>query len=258
MRIDNRIHVDISGNPNGLPLILHHALGACGDMWRPQLPILEPRFRVIRMDMRGHGKSLAPAPPYSMEDLADDVVLVMDELGLKSVRYMGLSIGGMIGQALALKYPQRLDRMVISNTTSRIPADLHPLWDQRIKDVREGGMQTQVAMTLQRWFTEDYATGHQDVLDWITGMVRKTDPDGFIGCCAAIRGLDLTAKLAEIKIPVLIIAGGKDPGIPPEWSEDIHAEIHGSELMIIEDAAHLANVQAEEEFNTVIGPFLKA
>lgn len=255
--IDDRIHIEISGHPDKPPLILHHALGANLDMWRHQLDVLEPHFRVIRMDMRGHGKSLALPSPYSMEELAGDVVLVMDALGIERSRFLGLSIGGMVGQALALNHPDRLECLVISNTTSQMPVEMGPLWDGRIQDVVDGGMETQIAMTLSRWFTDDYAQGHGEVLDWISSMVLGTSPEGFVGCCEAIKLLDFTDRLGEIDIPCLIIAGGQDPGIPPEKSEEIHERVRGSRLEIIEEAAHLSNVQAADEFNKLVLSFLK-
>ncbi len=255
--IADRIHIDVSGNADGPPLVLHHALGACLEMWEPQLAVLEPHFKLIRMDMRGHGKSLALPPPYLIEDLADDVVQVLDSLAIGSCQFMGLSIGGMVGQALTLNHPDRVERLVISNTTSRMAMDLHPLWDERIQTVRRDGMATQVGITLSRWFTEDYAAAHQNVLDWISTMVRATAPDGFIGCCEAIKGLDLTERLPQIEIPCLIIAGGQDPGIPPQKSRDIHEQVAGSRLEIIAEAAHLSNVQAADEFNALVVPFLK-
>ena len=254
--IADRIHLEISGKADGPALIVHHALGACVDMWNPQLTVLEPHFRVIRIDMRGHGKSRAPQPPYSIEDLADDVVQVMDEMAIAKSHYLGLSIGGMVGQALAVNHPGRLERLVISNTVSRVPVEMHGMWDERVAAVQDGGMESQVAMTLARWFTEDYAKDHQDVLDWIAGMVRNTTPDGFIGCCQAIKGLDLTDRLSQITAPCLIIAGAQDQGTPPEKAREIHQRVAGSRLHIIEDAAHLSNIQASEEFNDLILPFL--
>ncbi len=255
--IAERIHVEVSGSADGPPLVLHHALGASLEMWEPQLAALEPHFRLVRMDMRGHGKSLPLPPPYTIEDLADDIVLVLDELGIARCRFLGLSIGGMIGQALVLNHPQRVERLVISNTTSRMESQTHPLWEERIQAVTDGGMGTQVSTTLSRWFTDDYASEHKDVLDWISSMVGATSPDGFIGCCEAIKALNLTDRLSEIDCPCLIIAGAHDPGIPPEKSREIHRYVAGSKLEIIENAAHLSNVQAADEFNALVSPFLR-
>ena len=254
--IADRINLEISGTADGPPLILHHALGACLDMWEPQLAVLESHFKLIRMDMRGHGKSLAPPSPYRIEDLADDVVVVMDSLDVERCLFMGLSIGGMVGQSLTLNHPDRVERLVISNTTSRMPVDLQPLWDKRIQAADSDGMDTQVEITLSRWFTQEYASNHRDVLDWISSMVRSTTPEGFIGCCHAIKHLDLTDQLCEIDVPCLIVAGGQDPGIPPQMSRDIHQQIAGSRLEIIEGAAHLSNVQTADEFNALVVPFL--
>ena len=254
--IADRINIKISGQVNGPPLILHHALGVNLEMWQPQLSALEPHFRVIRMDMRGHGKSLPTDAPYSLEDLADDVITVLDHLNIEKADYLGISIGGMIGSALALQHPTRINRLILSNTTSQIMKEMHPMWDARIQSVREGGMDTQIDITLMRWFTPEYQSKNPETLKWVAAMVCETSPEGFIGCCEAIKGLDFLKRLPEIDTPCLVITGAKDLGTPPEKSYDIQAAIKGAQLEIIDEVAHLSNVQAPEKFNTLITSFL--
>jgi 3-oxoadipate enol-lactonase len=250
------IDYDLEG-PAGAPIVmLSHSLAATREMWKPQLAALTKEYRVLNYDMRGHGKSSVTTPPYSFATLMGDVVGLLDHLKIERVLFVGLSIGGMIGQHLAIHHANRLRCAVLCCTTSAIPVTVRPVWDERIAAVEAGGMQTQVATTLERWFTAPYRAAHPEVVEWIGGMIRNTPVQGFVGCGRAIQGLNITAELAKIKLPVLILAGEKDPGIPPAMSAVIHAAIAGSEYTVIQDAAHIANVEQAAAFTEHLLPFL--
>jgi len=250
------IDYDLDG-PAGAPVVmLSHSLATTREMWKPQLPALTRDYRVLNYEMRGHGRTSAPPGPYSFATLTADVVALLDHLKIERVAFVGLSIGGMIGQHVAIHHPSRLRCAVLCCTTSAIPAAVQPVWDERLAAVEAGGMATQVAGTLERWFTAPYRAAHPETMEWIAGMIRNTPVAGFVGCGRAIQGLDITAELPQIKLPVLVLAGEKDPGIPPAMSEAIHRAIAGSEYTVIPDAAHLANVEQAAEFTQRVTRFL--
>jgi 3-oxoadipate enol-lactonase len=253
--IDIAYHLD---GPAQAPVVmLSHSLAATMDMWRPQLPVLAKDYRVLRYDMRGHGETSAPGGGYSFAMLAGDVVRLLDHLRIERVAFVGLSIGGMIGQYLAIHHGDRLRCVALCSTTSAIPEAGRAMWDQRIVAVESGGMDPQVEPTLERWFTAPYRAAHPEVMDWIGGMIRSTPVAGFIGCGRAIQGLNLTAELSKIKVPTLVMPGEKDPGTPPTLSEVIHKAIPGSDYAVLPDAAHLSNIEQAAVFNERIAQFLR-
>jgi 3-oxoadipate enol-lactonase len=244
--------------PAGAPVVmLSHSLATTMEMWKPQLPALTKDYLVLSYDMRGHGRTSAPGGAYSFPMLAHDVVGLLDHLRIERVGFVGLSIGGMIGQYLAIHHADRLRCVVLCSTTSAIPEAGRPMWDERIAAVESGGMAIQVEATLERWFTPPYRSAHPDVMDWIGGMIRETPVAGFIGCGRAIQGLNLTAELPKIRVPTIVLPGEKDPGTPPALSEIIHNAIPGSEYAVLPDAAHLANIEQAAAFNDMVAQFLK-
>ncbi|HUL05442.1 MAG TPA: 3-oxoadipate enol-lactonase [Candidatus Acidoferrum sp.] len=250
------IDYDLTGPEKAPVVMLSHSLACARAMWEPQLPALTKDYRVLNYDMRGHGRTSVPAPPYSFAALTADVVGLLDHLRIDKVAFVGLSIGGMIGQHLAIQHANRLRCAVLCCTTSAIPVTVRPVWDERIAAVEASGMAAVLSGTLERWFTAPYRAAHPDVIEWISGMIRNTPVKGFVGCGRAIQGLDITAELPKIKLPVLILAGEKDPGIPPAMSEVIRAGIAGSEYTVVKDAAHIANVEQAEAFTKAVTAFL--
>ena len=231
----------------GLPVVtLSHSLATSLEMWRPQVAALAEHFQVLRYDMRGHGASEAPDGPYSIEMLADDVRGLWDALGIERSYFAGLSVGGKIGLMLGLRHPERLSGLVLCNTTSRIPPEGRPIWDERIAQVLAGGMESQLEATLRRWFTEGFRRTEPETIAWITRLILATPPQGFIGCSRAIQGFDVTARLGDIGTPVLLLPGEKDPGTLPAYSELIRDRIPGARLTLVPDAAHLSNVERAE------------
>jgi 3-oxoadipate enol-lactonase len=217
---------------------------------------LAPRYRVLRYDTRGHGGTDAPEGAYSLEELAEDARALLQALGIARTHFIGLSMGGMIGQILALTSPLLLQSLVLCDTTSRVPAEAKPMWDERIRVARTQGMEPHVEPTIGRWFTAPFREQRFDVVDPVRAMIRATNPLGYIGCGHAIAALNLTDQLGAIALPTLIIVGEDDPGTPVSASRTIHEQIKGSELVILKSASHLSNVEQPEAFNQAVLSFL--
>jgi 3-oxoadipate enol-lactonase len=252
----NNIELDYTIEGNGPWLTMSHSLACNISMWDPQMPVLTKKFKVLRFDTRGHGQSSAPAGQYTLEQLADDVKGLLDALDIQQTHWAGLSMGGMIGQAFALKYPGVFQSMVLADTTSRRPPDAEKMWGERIANAQTKGMDSLVESTLARWFTEPYRHLRKDVMAKIGDDIRKTPVAGFVGCCHAISKVDYLDRLQEIKIPALVMVGEHDHGTPPEAARTIQQNLRGSELKIIPSAAHLSNIEQADEFNKNMMAFL--
>ena len=246
----------LDGPASGPVVALSHSLATDLSMWEPQMAALTSRYRVLRYDTRGHGGTDAPDGAYSLDQLAEDARALLQALGLGRVHWIGLSMGGMIGQTLALKAPDVLASLSLCDTSSRIPAEAKPLWAERIKTAETKGMEPLMEPTLGRWLTQATRDRGGLVVERVKSMIRSTKPAGYIGCCHAISQLDLTDRLSKITIPTLVLVGEEDQGTPVAASRAIHGEIKGSELAIIKGAAHLSNMEKPEEFTRIITAFL--
>jgi 3-oxoadipate enol-lactonase len=245
--------------PAGAPVVtLSHSLAAGLEMWEPQIPALTARCRVLRYDTRGHGGSEVPPGPYTLDMLADDLLGLLAALGVERTHFIGLSMGGMIGQAVVLKRPDVLASLVLADTSCRMPPESGPLWDARIALAESRGMAALAEGTIERWFTGPFIERVPEVIDRVRMLIRTTPPQGFIGCAQAIRVLDYAARLHEIRVPTLIVVGQEDQGTPVAASELMHAAITGSKLVILPSAAHLSNVEQAERFNQAVLDFLKS
>ena len=251
-----RIHYTLNG-PAGAPVVtLSHSLATTLAMWEPQARVLAERFRVLRFDTRGHGGTEAPSGPYTLEMLAADAVALLDALGIRQTHFVGLSLGGMIGQLLALDYPERLRSLSLCDTSSRIPPEAAPIWDERVRTALAQGMEPVVQPTINRWFTPAFRDAHPEVIEPIREMIRKTPVPGYVGCCQAIKPLNLTDRLGTIRVPTLVMVGAEDAGTPVAASRAIHERIAGSRLTIIPSASHLSNLEQAEVFNRTLLDFL--
>lgn len=249
-------HCRIEGPAAAPPLVFSHALATDLRVWEPQVSALRARYRLVRFDTLGHGGTDAPEGQYSLEGLARDALALMDALEIERAGFVGLSLGGMIAQELALQAPQRLACMVLCSTTSRIPPEAGSLWDQRIRTAASEGMEPLVAPTIVRWFTRPFRERRPEVIEEISAMIRATPPAGYIACCRAIMHLDLTERLAAVRLPTLVVVGEEDQGTPVSASQAIHERIAGSRLEVIAAAAHLLNVEQADEFNRLLLDFL--
>lgn len=252
-----RIHCELSGKKQAPVVALSHSLACSMVMWQPQLDLLESYFQVLRYDTRGHGGSDAPPGPYTLDQLVDDAVGILDQLGFDRVHWVGLSMGGMIGQGLALSHPDRIERLVLADTAAIIADEAQPIWQERIDDVRKEGMQVVAQSTLERWFTADYLKKNPPEIEEIRRQILATPVAGYIGCSEAIRRLDYLSRLSAIQNPTLIMVGADDPGTPVSASEAMHAQIKNSKLVVIPDAAHLSNIEQSQLFNDNLMAFVK-
>lgn len=246
-----------ASGPEGAPwLVLSHSLACNVRMWDGQVEALKDRYRVLAYDTRGHGQSAAPSGAYTLEQLADDLHQLLRALKIEKAHYCGLSMGGMIGQTFALKYPGIFQTLTLADTTSRYPAEAGPVWAERIRTAQSKGMEAIVQPTLERWFTEGFRRNNAGEVKRIAEAIRTTPVPGFVGCCHAIPKIDVTARLKEIRCPILVICGDKDPGTPPAMAREIHENAPGSKLVLIPDAAHLSNIEQPAAFNRALEDFL--
>jgi 3-oxoadipate enol-lactonase len=252
----NGIDINYEIEGEGPVVTMSHSLGCALGMWDEQARALRGRYRVLRYDTRGHGQTAAPPGPYTLEQLAEDLRGLLAALGIGQTHFVGLSMGGMIGQVFALAHPAVFQSLVLCDTTSRYPAAAAPVWEERIKTVSARGMEPMVASTLERWFTAPFRKRRPEVTERVAAMIRTTLPAGYIGCCQAIPKIDVTHRLGEVRCPALVIVGEEDPGTPVEMAREIHAALPSAELAILRSASHLSNVEQPEEFNRVLVGFL--
>ena len=253
-----QMNYELSGKKDGPLVILSHSLGSSLLMWNPQRKVLESYFQILRYDTRGHGKSEAPPGAYTLELLGEDAVALLDALGIDQVYWVGLSMGGMIGQSIALNYPKRLKSLALCDTMAVIAPEAQPLWQERIDAVREKGVASQLEPTLERWFTSTFLNLNPYMLGVIREEFLATPAKGYLGCLYAIRKLNYLDRLSAIKIPTLIMVGEDDPGTPVSASEAMHKKISNSKLVIIKSARHLSNIEQSEVFNTNLLTFLNS
>lgn len=238
----------------GRVVLMSNSLMSNHQMWDWTIPALADKYRVLRYDMRGHGKSGTTLPPYNMAQLADDAVALLDALGLEKVHFVGLSMGGMIGQQLGARYGDRVHSLTLCNTASEMAP--RTMWDDRLAMAKEKGIAAMVEPTLQRWFTEPFRKDNPAVMARIGAMIRAVPAAGYAGCARAISEMNLTHRLKEIKCPALVMAGAEDAGTPVAMTHEIHANLPGSELLIIPEASHLSNVEQPAAFNVALSAFL--
>ncbi len=250
-----QLHHEQSGPSDAPVLLLGGSLGTNLQMWEPQVDALSAHRRVVRFDHRGHGRSPAPPGPYSIADLGADALALMDRLGVARADYCGLSIGGMVGQWLAINAPERIERVILLCTSAHLPPP--DPWLERAATVRQAGTPAVIAdVVVGRWFTAGYAEAHPDTVARHRRMIIETPAEGYAGCCEAIAGLDVRDGLSGIRAPVLVIGGSQDPAIPPEHSQRIAAAIPGARLEILDPGAHLASVERAQTVNELIAEHL--
>jgi 3-oxoadipate enol-lactonase len=228
--------------PEDAPVVVFsNSLGTTGAMWDAQAAALSQRFRVLRYDARGHGETPAPPGPYTVGDLAGDVLALLDHLGLERVSFCGLSIGGMTGMWLGVHAPERIERMAICCTGMQLPTA--EMWTERAAQVRREGMGSVIDATMDRWFTPGFRERNQKVVERIREIFLTTDPEGYAGCCEALAEFDMRGRLDAVTAPTLVIAGEDDPVGTPERAAAIGEEIEGSRLVVLPEARHLAAVE---------------
>jgi len=237
-------------------MVFSHSLAADHRMWWPQIDLFASTYNVLRYDTRGHGASSAPEGPYSLEQLADDLLQLLAAVGIERCHYVGLSMGGMIGQAAVLRNPQPFATLVLADTSSRMPPESHPIWEGRIAAVgTPEGMGAVAPGTLERWFTAPFREREPAAVARIDRLIRGTKIAGYVGCSRAIMQLNLTSRLGQVTCPVLVLVGEQDLGTPPAMAEEIARAIPGAQLETIAHAAHFANVEQPQRFNSLMQQF---
>ena len=252
-----RMNYELSGKKGAPVVALSHSLSSNLLMWNPQMDALNPYFQVLRYDTRGHGATDAPPGSYTLELLAEDVIGLLDALDVDRVHFVGLSMGGMIGQCLGLNHPHRLKSLVLCDTASIVPAEAQPAWQERLDKVRKKGMEALSEETMERWFTPAFLRQNPPMVKRIREQILATPAPGYIGCVEAIRRLNYLDRISGIKIPTLIMVGEEDPGTPVSASEAMHERITDSQLVVLPSARHLSNVEQTEAFNPALLKFLK-
>jgi 3-oxoadipate enol-lactonase len=247
------IHVEVEGPDSAPVLMLSNSLGTTLAMWEGQVKPFTQHFRLVRYDRRGHGKSGAPKGPYTMERLGRDVLAVLDGLGIKKIYWCGLSMGGMVGQWLGANAPERIERMVLTNTSSFFPDKAG--WNDRLKLVAEKGVPAFAAPNMARWFTPGFLQRAPEMVAPIQAMFAATPLEGYLACGAAVRDMDHRALLPKITVPTLVIAGRHDGATPPEANEYIAKNIPGAEYTTL-DAAHMSNVEQRDAYTDAVLSFL--
>ena len=244
----NGIELQYVVEGSGPWVVMSHSLACDATMWDEQARVLGRDHRVLRFDTRGHGGSDAPEGGYTLEMLADDAKGLLDGLGIRSCHWVGLSLGGMIGQTFALKYPGIFKTLTLCDTASSYGPEAAQMWQERISTANEKGM--------AGWFTEPFRQSRKDTMERVSKMIRNTPVAGYAGCCHAIPKLNLTHRLKEIRCPTLVLVGEQDMATPVAAAREIHSAIGGAELVIIPSAAHLSNIEQAEAFNRALLDFL--
>ena len=242
------------GPENGRVLLVANSLMANGSMWDWNVPAFADRYRILRYDKRGHGRSSVVPGPYSIAQLADDAAGLLDALQIEKAHFMGLSIGGMIGQQLGARYPERVYSLALCNTASEMPP--RSLWEDRFQTARTQGLAGLVDGTISRWFTAPFIERAPHDIEKVRQMILGTNVDGYIACGSAVRDMAQSTMLLKIKTPTLVLSGRHDPACTVDQGTVLNRLIDGSRMVIIEDAAHLSNIEQPAQFNQAVRAFI--
>ena len=247
------LHYRIDGDPNGPPVVFSNSLGTDLRLWDKVLPLLPKGLKFVRYDMRGHGLSSAPKAPYTMGGLVSDVEKLLDHLNVKSCVFVGLSIGGMIAQGLAVKRLDQVRAIVLSNTGAKLGT--HQMWQDRVNTVLAKGIEPLADTILDRWFSKSFRST-SELEAWRNMLIRQT-ADGYAGCSAAIAGTDFFTPTSGLRLPALGIAGDVDGSTPPDLVRETINLIPGSRFHLIRGAGHLPCVEKPEEYAKILSDFIE-
>jgi 3-oxoadipate enol-lactonase len=250
-----QVHFELSGPASAPVLMFSNSLGTNLTMWTPQVEVLGQRYRVLRYDTRGHGQSAVTPGPYKIPQLANDVLGLLDRLGIEKVSFCGLSMGGMIGMTLALRVPDRVRKVILCCTAPKLGSA--ETWNARIASVQKGGMAAVTDAVLERWYTPPFRATEPQQIQRTKQMLLTTPPEGYVANCEAIRDEDLREAIPGIRIPTLILMGKYDPVVPLADGRFMAERIRGSKY-VESPAAHLANIEASDVFTKELATFLEA
>ncbi len=255
---DVKLAVCIDGSENSPWLVLSNSLGSNHSMWDDQISELTKKFRVLRYDTRGHGLSGAPEGPYNFNQLTEDVLAILNEYGIESTKFMGLSLGGMTGLGLAISYPERIEKLVVADARANAPKNVQKIWDLRIEMIRDGGLEAIVDTTVDLWITEESKKSTPELVQRIKDMVIGNDIEGYISTCYALKKLNYFSNLKSIKCPVLYIGGNEDQSADPYTMKQMADATPNGRHEVISGARHLANLDKPVEFNAAVLSYLNS
>jgi 3-oxoadipate enol-lactonase len=250
-----RIHYALEGRSGSPVLVFSNSLGANYSMWDPQVREFRGQFRVLRYDMRGHGQSSLAPGPYSIEQLAKDLLTLLDALHFDRVHFCGLSMGGMIGMWLGVNAPERIHKLALCNTGAKIGTP--ETWNARIEAVQKNGMKSVASATVERWFTPAFREKAPATVASIQKMLEEANAEGFAACAAAVRDFDFRDQVSKIRLPTLVISGAHDPGTPPSDGRFLAQQIPGARYAEL-NAAHLSNIEDQDGFSKELATFLNS
>jgi 3-oxoadipate enol-lactonase len=244
------LHHTFAGPQDAGVVVLSNSLGTTLAMWEPQAAALARDHRVLRYDLRGHGRSPVPEAPYSIADLGSDLLALLDRNGIARASLFGVSLGGMVSMWVAAHAPERVDRLILCSTSAVMgPPES---WTERAALVRREGTAAVADSVVARWFTPAFAAAQPDVVARIRGQLAATPAEGYAGCCEAIREMDQRPDLPAIAAPTLVIAAEGDPSTPPAHARAIAGLIPGARLEVLDRGAHLVNVEAPDVVNPLV------
>jgi 3-oxoadipate enol-lactonase len=244
----------LDGPQAGRVVMFSNSLLSDHGMWDVTVPALSDRYRVLRYDTRGHGRSGTTPGPYSIAMLADDAVGLLDALRIPRVHFVGLSMGGMIGQQLGARSPDRLYSLALCDTASEMPP--RSMWEERFELARRQGTGGLVDGMLKRWFTPAFIARDPESVAAVGRMIAATGLEGFLACGSAVRDMAQTTMLLQVTVPTLVLVGRQDPACTLQHSTVLHRMIDGSALVVLEDAAHLSNIEQPGAFNRALRAFI--
>lgn len=247
------VQVDEKGSPDAPAVVFANSLGADLSMWSEQAAALARDYRVVRFDARGHGRTDATPGDYTLDLLADDVLRLLDLLGIERMNFVGLSLGGMIGQVLGARAPDRVASLVLCATFASAPSDV---WDERASMARSSGVAPMVEATLERWLTPAFRAAHPEATEAVRRMIGETSAQGYAGCAAAIRDMDLDGVAEQITAPTLLVAASEDVSATPAAMRSLQKRIAGARFTLLEEAAHLFTMEQPDRTTQVIAEFL--
>ena len=251
-------HAAVSGPPGAPWLTFSNSHATDLSLWDEQAFRFQDRFRVLRYDTRGHGRTGATEGAYDFDLLAADVVALWDALGIARSHFVGLSLGGTTGIELALRFPDRIASLAACDCRCNVTPEFAASWDPRIATAQREGLEALVEPTVQRWFTPAFRARNAPALDKVRGMIRRTSVAGYVGCAEALKRIDCEPRLFAIRCPTLFLTGDKDPSAPPDLMRGWQGQVHGSRLTVIKDAAHITNIEQPEAFDAALEEFLMA
>lgn len=252
---DAKIHYDLLGPTDAPVLVFSNSLGTTLEMWNPQIASFSTHFRILRYDTRGHGRSDVTPGNYTIAQLAQDLLQLLDFLKLERVFFCGLSMGGAIGIHLGTHAAQRFHKLVLCNTAAKFGTP--ETWNARIQAVQSGGMKAVAGSVLERWLTREFRQSHSVESQATLAMLESANPGGYLSCCAAVRDVDARPYLAKVSVPSLVLTGTHDPVTPPSDAQYLVSQISGSRYAEV-SAAHLSNIEARDSFNAQVLAFLQS